>query len=287
MKISTIIDGISTDCKTICEVMKETGVKYAEFQSCSGRRIEENTLEEARTYKSLIDEYGLIPSCVTTHAFAGVPITEVEVGDETYEHHMALLKNGIAIARILGCSQVRTMAFTKTIVTFGKNGADKWNAGNNTAWPKFLKLFAPIAELAEQENIDILVEPCFNSMITSCWLFKKLVEDLGAKRIKLLWDPCNNLYYHEYPTLDVYESIKPYLAHIHIKDGIIDSVRSTNEFRAIGTGMMAPYLLDLAAALRKDDYQGCISLENVYRPEGKDFRDGYYIDIESLKRIFG
>jgi sugar phosphate isomerase/epimerase len=287
MKISTIIDGISTDCKTICEVMTKTGVKYAEFQSCSGRRIEENTLDEARAYKKLIDEYGITPSCVTTHAFAGVPITAVEVGDEIYQHHMSLLKNGIEIARILGCKQVRTMAFTKTIVTFGKNGADKWNAGNNTAWPKFLELFAPIAKLAEDEDIDILVEPCFNSMITSCWLFKKMVEDLGAKRIKLLWDPCNNLYYHEYPTLDVYESIKPYLAHIHIKDGIIDSVRSTNEFRAIGTGMMAPYLLDLADALRRDDYQGCISLENVFRPEGKDFRDGYYIDIESLKRIFG
>ncbi len=287
MKISAIIDGISTDCRTICEVMNETGVKYAEFQSCSGKRIEENTLDEARAYKALIDAYGITASCVTTHAFAGVPIGALEVGDETYQHHMGLLKNGIEIARILGCKQVRTMCFTKTIVTFGKNGADKWNANNNQAWPKFLALFAPVAKLAEEEDIDILIEPCFNSMITSCWLFKKLVEDLGCKRIKLLWDPCNNLYYQEYPTLDVYESIKPYLAHIHIKDAIIDPVRSTNEFRAIGTGMLAPYLLDLAAALRRDKYDGCISLENVYRPEGKDFRDGYYTDIETLKRIFG
>lgn len=287
MKVGTIIDGISTDIDIICKVMNETGVKYAEFQSCNGKRIEENTVEDAKLFKSVADKHGIIPCCVTTHAFAGIPIGSLEVGDETYNKQMELLKNGIAIARVLKAPYVRSMTFTKAIVTWGYHGSEKWNAGGNQSWGKFLKLFEPIAQLAEDEGIDILVETCFNSMNTSAYLTKKMIEDLGAKRIKLLWDPCNALYWHEYPTVELYESIRDILGHIHIKDGKVDCVKAEVDFRPIGRGMLAPYLSDLADALRRDNYQGCITLENVLKPDGKDFIDGYYTDIPELIKIFG
>ena len=55
---------------------------------------------------------------------------------------------------------------------------------------------------------------------------------------------------------------------------------------AIGRGDLAPYLTRIAKALRDDGYDGFVSLENIYRPEGKDYVDGYRIDIETLKEIF-
>ena len=50
--------------------------------------------------------------------------------------------------------------------------------------------------------------------------------------------------------------------------------------------MMAPYLDDIREALERDDYDGYISLENIYRPDGGDFIDGYYLDIPELKKRF-
>lgn len=287
MKIGVITNGISSDYETCCKVMNETGVKYAEIQNVKNTPVECLTVDDAKNFKKLSDQYGIVPMCVTTHAFAGIPVASVEVGDETYNKHMALLKNGIAMAKVMGVKQVRSMTFTKAIVTWGSHGSEQWNAGHNLSWPKFIKLFEPIAQLAEDEDIDILVETCFNSMNTSCGLTKKMIADLGTKRIKLLWDPCNALYYHEFPTVELYESIKDILGHVHIKDGKIDSVMSTVDFRPIGRGMMSPYLSDLADILRKDNYQGYVSLENVLKPDGGDFVDGYYIDIPELEKIFG
>lgn len=286
MKISAITNGISQDYEKACQIMNKTGVKYAEIQHVNNTPIENLTVEDAKKFKKLSDKYGIVPVCVTTHAFMGMHVASVIIGDENYKKHMALLKNGIAIAKVLGVKQVRSMAFTKTPVTFGYHGADNWAASNNANWGRFLKLFEPIAQLGEDEDMDILVETCFNSMNTSAYLTKKMINDLGAKRIKFLWDPANALVYNEEPTVEVYESIKDILNHIHIKDLKANTVTSEVDFRPIGRGMLAPYLMDLAAALRKDNYQGCVSLENAYRPDVGDYVDGYYTDIVELKKIF-
>ena len=49
---------------------------------------------------------------------------------------------------------------------------------------------------------------------------------------------------------------------------------------------MAPYLDDIREALERDGYDGYISLENILRPDGGDFIDGYYLDIPELKKRF-
>jgi sugar phosphate isomerase/epimerase len=287
MKVSVITNGISEDHAKVCKVMKETGVKYAEIQNVNNKRVEEITLDEAREVKKISDDSGIIPICVTTHAFVGIPVGGLEIGDATYEKQMALFKNGIEVARILGTKLVRTMVFTKQIVTWGYHGSDVWNAGGNKAWPKFIQLYEPIVKVAEEAGIDLIIENGFNGMVSSTVLGKKMIDDLGGpKRLKLLWDVGNAVYYNEFPTVPVYNAIKDYIGHIHIKDVFVDTVSSEVDVRNIGRGHVAPYLQDFAAALRKDNYQGYVSLENIYRPEGKDFIDGYYLDIVEMKKIF-
>jgi sugar phosphate isomerase/epimerase len=287
MKVGVITNGISEDFAQVCKVMKETGVKYAEIQNVFDKPVENLTAEEAATVKRLSDANGIVPVIVTSHAFAGVPVGALEIGDATYEKHMALFKNSIEVARCLGTRLVRTMVFTKQVVTFGYHGSDKWNAGGNKSWPKFIKLYEPIVKVAEEAGIELCIENGFNGMVSSTRLAKKMIDELGGPtKIKLLWDLANAIYYQEFPTVDVYEGIKDYLAHIHVKDLFVNTITSEVDVRHIGRGHLAPYLQDLAAALRKDNYQGCISLENIYRPDGGDFIDGYYQDIVEMKKIF-
>jgi sugar phosphate isomerase/epimerase len=287
MKVSVITNGISEDHAKVCKVMKETGVKYGEIQHVYDKPVENLTLEEAKLIKKLSDENGIVPICVTSHAFVGIPVMSLEIGDATYQKHMDLFKNAIQVAKILDTKLVRTMVFTKQIVTFGSHGSDKWNSGGNKSWPQFIKLYEPIVKLAEDEGIDLCIENGFNGMVSSAYLAKKMIDELGGpKRIKFLWDLANALYYQEYPTVECYEGIKDYLAHIHIKDVYVNTITSEVDVRHIGRGHLAPYLQDLASALRKDNYQGYVSLENIYRPDGGDFIDGYYQDIVEMKRIF-
>ena len=290
MKICAITNGISQDYETACKIMNETGIEWAEIQEVYGKRIEYATLEQAHEIAALNEKYGIKVASVTTHAFVGIPVGSIEVGDEKYQEQMALLKNGFEIAKIVGAVHVRTMCFARQVVMFGTNGADQWASGGNKAWNKFITLFRPIVEEAKKAGISLIVENGFNGMLTSAWTADKLMEDLGEDLpVGFLWDPTNALNVHEAAFPEGYASAtaKGKLAHVHIKDALVDTVKSSVRCVPIGLGTLAPYLLDMAAALRKDGYDGCVSLENIYRPEGGDYVDGYRIDIESLKKIFG
>lgn len=287
MKISVITNGISQDYETCCKVMNETGVKYAELQEAYGKRVELLTKEEAEKIRDLNTKYGIEVACVTTHAFVGIGVGGINVGDELYNKQMDLFKNGIMVARTVGTNMVRTMCFAKHMVMNGYHGSDVWNAGGNTAWPKFIELYRPIAAVAEEEGIDLIVENGFNGMITSGFLGKKFIEDLGSKSVSMLWDPANALYVGDiaYPT--AYNQLKDVLGHVHIKDMVVNPIESWADVTPVGRGMLSQYLTPIAEALRADGYEGFVSLENIYRPDGGDFVDGYYIDIPTMQAIFG
>ena len=71
------------------------------------------------------------------------------------------------------------------------------------------------------------------------------------------------------------------------KDAGIDIPSAAVAFKALNTGHLAPYLEDLANALRCDAYDGVISLESVYRSESGTFEDGFRASVGILKQIFG
>lgn len=50
---------------------------------------------------------------------------------------------------------------------------------------------------------------------------------------------------------------------------------------------MAPYLSDIADALKRDGYEGGISYESVYRPEDGTFEDGFQQSVDVFKSVFG
>jgi sugar phosphate isomerase/epimerase len=177
------------------------------------------------------------------------------------------------------------MSYRKEMIIFGYNGAERWVASTG-AWDKLLKLMEAPVKLAEDEGITLAVETGNNSMITSGYLARKFIDDLGSKHLKVIWDIPNTLYCTDIPYPDGYEEIKDHIGHIHIKDCKADISRATVRFCPLGEGDMAPYLEDIAKALKKDNYQGVISLESVYRPDDGTFEDGYRECLPAFKRLF-
>lgn len=54
----------------------------------------------------------------------------------------------------------------------------------------------------------------------------------------------------------------------------------------LGTGDMAPYLEDIAGALKRDKYQGVVSYESVYMPDNGTFEDGFRESLPAMKQLF-
>lgn len=286
-KLGVIMDGVSRDMEHALKVISGAGLEYAELQFVWDAEVGDHTDEQIARMKELLDQYNIKVSCISRHIFGGVFLMGTELGDETYNFHMDKLKRCIAMAKELGTDLVRIMSYRKEMILFGGNGAEKWVVTGG-AWDKLMKMLEPPVKLAEDEGVTLVVETGNNAMITTGVLGRKMIDDIGSDNLKLLWDPANSLYANEPTYPDGWEHLKGgYLGHLHIKDVQGDIPSATVNMCPLGTGDMAPYLEPLAQALKDDGYQGGVSLENVYCPEGGTFEDGFNASVAEFKRIFG
>ena len=284
-KLGVITDGISLDLEHALRVMQKNGLNQAELQFLGDKEVGDLSADELMKTKQLVDQYDMQVSCISRHNFAGLGVHEVTVGDTNYNHHMDKLKQCIGMAQQFNAPLVRIMSFRKEMVLFGEDGAEKWNVSAG-AWEKLVELMGPVVELAEKENIMLVVETGNNAMITSCFLGCKLIDDLGTKHLKILWDPANALYCGENP-MDTFNSMSEgYLGHIHMKDVNVAIHQASIKCVALGKGQMAPYLSQIAKKIREIDYKGAISLESVYRPKNGNFEDGFHSSITLFKELF-
>ena len=286
MKLGVIADGISRDLSYALDIIDESGLDHVELQFVGDKEVGDFNDDEIIEIKDLVSSHLTDVSCISRHIFGGLSLMATSKDDPNYLGHLDALKRCIDLAKKLSCPLVRIMSFRKEMILFGSQGADQWNVSRG-AWDRLLHLMEAPLQMAEDEDITLVVETGNNAMITSAWLARKLIDTLGTKHLKLLWDPCNSLYCNEPAYPDGYDAIGvDLIGHIHIKDSLIDIPKATVICTALKEGDMAPYLNDLAQALKRDRYQGTISLESVYRPDNGSFEDGFRASLPVFKEIF-
>ena len=285
-KLGVITDGISREFEHALSVMNETGLEYAELQYLWEKEVGDLNDAEIAKAQSLLKAHEMKVSCISRHNFAGMLVGDTEVGDGNYNRHMDGLQRCIDMALELGTNVVRIMSFRREMILFGSSGADYWVTSTG-AWDKLLKLLEPPVKLAEEKNINLVLETGNNAMVPSAWLGKKLIDDIGSDRLRILWDPANSLYANEPTYPDGWEALKDgYIGHFHIKDAKVNMPHAHLEFCEMGKGDMAPYLDPLANEMKLNNYNGYISLESVYRPDGGSFEDGYRASLPKFKELF-
>lgn len=285
-KLCVVTDGISRDLEHALRVMTEFGLEYAELQFLWDKEVGDLDSEERRRALDLVKEFGVKVSCISRHVFGGMPITSTKAGDDLHTRHMDSFKRCIEMAHEFDCGLVRTMSGRKEMILFGSNGAEQWNVAGG-AWEQLLELLEPAVRLSEAEGVTMVVETGNSAMITSAWLGRRLIDEMGSKHLKILWDPANTLYCNENAWPDGYETLKGgYLGHLHIKDVVVDIPKATIQIRELGAGHLGPQLEPLAKALKADGYNGVISYESVYHPDDGSYEDGFRASIGRFKEIF-
>ena len=286
MKLGVITDGISRDLGRALDVMAACGLRYPELQFVWDREVGDHDAAQVARMKALVEQRDMKVSCISRHNFAGLPVLQTEVEDEVFEEQVAGLRRCIALAKAMGTDLVRIMSCKKEMILFGYNGAEEWIVTSG-AWDKLVRLMAVPVQIAEAEGVTLVVETGNNAMITSGFLGRKLIDELGSAHLKLLWDFPNAMYCTDVPFPNAYNEIRDCIGHIHIKDAKIDIARATVGFCPLGEGDVAPYLEPIANALRRDGYAGAISYESVYRPTGGTYEDGFWASVATFKAIFG
>ena len=285
--IPSDICGPNGDFEHALSLMKADGLHYADIEFVWGKKPGFHTDEENERIKALLEQYDIQPAVIGGFAFRDQSAQKIELGDDAYKEHLAEIKAQIELANYLGCKKVRCLTFSKQMAIWGYQGADIRNAYHNQTWPKMLRIFEEPVKLAEDHGIELLIETGVNTLLTSAYLTRKFIEDMGSAHLRILWDPANTLFNHETPFPDAYEELKDLIGHIHIKDGTVDTRKSIITSTNVGEGALADVLPNLADALRKDGYKGVVSLENFYIPPGGSLEDGYRACAKGFKRIFG
>ncbi len=287
MKLGVICDGISRDLAHAVDVMDAYGLDYAELQFVGDTEVGDHSAREIAEIDALLRGRGKPVSCLSRHIFAGMTVAN-RAGDALHTTHMDALKRVIEMAHVVGAPLVRIMTPKKEQILWGSNGAERWNVAHG-AWEAMLPLIAPAVDVARDAGVRLVVETGNGTMVNSSYTARRLIDELDAKdTLQVLWDPGNNCWCHELAYPDGYEELRGgYLGHVHIKDVSVDTPRARLEVRRMGEGQLGPLFAPMAAALRRDEYAGVISLESVYHPGDGDFEAGFRACIDRFKEWFG
>ena len=285
-KLGLITDGVSREFEHALTVMNEFGLTQAELQFLWDKEVGDLSDAQLDRAQRLVAAHDVEVSCISRHVFGGLALGDLSSTEPIYQEHLAALNRCIDMAQALDCPLVRIMSFKKEMILFGSYGAEEWNVAQG-AWDKARELISGAAQIAEDRAITLAVETGNNAITNSATLARRMVDEVGSDRLKVLWDPANALYSTEPAYPDGYEALRGgYLGHIHLKDVVVEIAKATIACRQLGAGAMRPYLDDIAKALKADGYAGSISLESVYCPPGGSFEDGFRASAGIMKAFF-
>lgn len=280
-KLGTITDGISRDFEYALDTMVETGLEYVELQYLWEKQVGDLMDADVERVKGLIEDRNLKVSCISHHNLTALPV-DTAVEDPAYRAHMTTLQRCIDVAQALGTNLVRIFSFRKEMVLFGAEPII-----SEGAWATLLNRLEEPLRIADAAGITLVIETAISGNVTSAHLAKKLIDELDAPHLKVLWDPCSSLYCTEIPYPDGYEAIRKHIAHVHLKDGVVNLPAATFDFCAMRQGQMDPYYNDIVNALKRDGYDGAISLESVYTPVGGTREDGFRKSLPVFMKLMG
>ena len=280
-KLGTITDGISRDFEYALDTMVETGLEYVELQYLWEKQVGDLTDADIERVKGLIEKRNLKVSCISHHNLTALPV-DTTVDAPAYRAHITTLQRCIDVAQALGTNLVRIFSFRKEMVLFGAEPII-----SEGAWTTLLNRLEEPLRIADTAGVTLVIETAISGNVTSAHLARKLIDELDAPHLKVLWDPCSSLYCTEIPYPDGYEAIREHIAHVHLKDGVVNLPAATFDFCAMRQGQMDPYYNDIVNALKQDGYDGAISLESVYTPVGGTREDGFRESLPVFMELMG
>lgn len=280
-KLGTITDGISRNFEYALDTMVETGLEYVELQYLWEKQVGDLTDADIERVKGLIEERDLKVSCISHHNLSALPV-DTAVDAPAYQAHITTLQRCIDVAQALGTHLVRIFSFRKEMVLFGADPVI-----SEGAWTTLLNRLEEPLRIADAAGITLVIETAISGNVTSAHLARKLIDELDAPHLKVLWDPCSSLYCTEIPYPDGYEVIREHIAHVHLKDGVVNLPAATFDFCAMRQGQMDPYYNDIMNALKRDGYEGAISLESVYTPVDGTREDGFRESLPVFMELMG
>src|SRR5262245_31710686 len=160
-----------------------------------------------------------------------------------------VLEKTFQLARFFGTNQVRIFSYWRV------NEPEK-------AYPYVRDRLAQAAQLAAKNGMVLVLENEHSCNIGTGRELGRLLKDINSPGLRGNWDPGNAAMLDEVPYPHGYESVKGRFSHMHIKDVRLNA-SGKKEWAPVGGGIID--WKGQMQALKKDGYNGTMSLETHYR----------------------
>jgi L-ribulose-5-phosphate 3-epimerase len=286
LKLGVTSFSLGQDFAHALDVIDTWGIEYIDLRDLWNKNIADLSDSELQEVKRLLKQHKCKVALLSPWVFFRLPLTET--GSEvaawgSYRGDIEKLKRCIELANVFEVDLIRIFSFA-TEVELTPNPIIGKGIG---VWDRILERLKEPAQMAEAAGITLALECCHFTNLGTGLLVKKAIDEIGSESIKLLWDPVNSYFSSgvwPYPT--EYEEVKDYIVFIDIKDKIVDRQMRAQYHAAWGKGELANKWQEILKRLIRDDYQGIISMEVAYIPEGKTVLDGTEQTFYALKRLF-
>ena len=276
---AVITDEITQEFERALDVMLEYGIRDAELRGLWGTNVMELSPEQMARAKQALETRGMRVCGLASPLFKCHLDPEAAAGDEgplhlavqrSRDEQLTLLERAIELARYFDTDLIRIFAFWRK------------SAPTPEITARIVEELRPAVARAEQAGVVLGLENEHACLLATGRETAPAMEAINSPALRAVWDPGNAFFGGERPYPDGYQAIRPYLAHVHVKD----AVRTPDGKAAwviVGEGE-----IDLAGQLRalvEDGYTGLVSLETHYQAPSGDTEESSRVCLEGLLRL--
>ncbi|TAM81572.1 MAG: sugar phosphate isomerase/epimerase [Acidobacteria bacterium] len=260
-KLGIITDEITQNFEEALDFISHYDLGYCELREMWGKNIMNMSQPDLERAKALVEKHNLkvtdIGSPVFKYNLPQMPARKEK--RDTFRADFAeqdsdnLLRQSFKLARLFGTRKVRIFSYWRV-------------AEPEKAYPFVRDRLAKAAKLAGENDIVLILENEHECNIGTGQELGKILRDVKSPYLRGNWDPGNAAMLKEIPFPNGYNHVKGMFPHMHIKD-VRKGPNGKLQWAPVGGGFID--WKGQFEALRRDKYQGDMSLETHYRrPDG-------------------
>ena len=228
-------------------------------------------------------------------SFKHIHLTELDkdkpTANERFQKDLAELVRCMEIASRIGVGAVGSFSFawpgeySAGKPTWGMRWLTRGGYIAEVDMKKWVAAFSLVAEEAEKHEVDVALSMMPWNYTNTTGNFRRLVEAVGSRRLKVMWGPADNFNSGEWDVATSgFNNIRPHLHGLHLKDlHVSDGLRLKFEYRPLGTGDVDyPEVLRNLRAHRSD---AVLSLSTHFTPPGGTKEDAMRTNYANLQRL--
>ncbi len=262
-KLGIITDELTTKLDEAAGFIAGYGLHYCELREFFGKNIMNVPQDDLDRAKKILDQHKLQVSDIASPIFKwNLPNMPAKAGEQRDEFKAsfiesdadAVLEKSFKLARFFGTNKVRIFSY--------------WRVENpEKAYPFVVDRLAKAAKVAAKNEIVLVLENEHACNVGTGKELGRILKDVNSPNLRGVWDPGNATMLGETPFPDGYNAVKGMFPHMHLKDSRKSAKTGKLEWAPVGGGIID--FKGQFAALKRDNYQGTMSLETHYRrPDG-------------------